>query len=185
METLGIEDALAVAETRVGAGGGLAGTGFWPAVAMVKRNPELAERYGPRIAAIDDVAFRRRAWLVIPLGLGTVLALLATVGGLALIGWAYRLDGGSAVAVFYLGVIVLLTTTHGLAHLVVGRVAGIRFTAWFVISPMRPQPGVKVDYASYLRATPRARAWMHASGAVATKLAPLALVGAAVAADLG
>jgi hypothetical protein len=31
---------------------------------------------------------------------------------------------------------------------------------------------VKTDYASYLRASPVARAWMHGSGAVATKLAP-------------
>ena len=48
----------------------------------------------------------------------------------------------------------------------------------------RPQPGVKVDYASYLRVPARSRAWMHASGAIVTKIVPFALIGAALAADV-
>ena len=35
------------------------------------------------------------------------------------------------------------------------------------------QPGLKTDYATYLRTPPAARAVMHAAGAVASKLAPL------------
>jgi hypothetical protein len=88
------------------------------------------------------------------------------------------------VAVFYLGLGALLTTTHGLAHLLVGRLAGIRFSHWFIGELKRPQPGVKVDYATYLRASTPVRAWMHASGAIATKIIPFALIGAAIAADL-
>src|SRR5690606_24826073 len=78
----------------------------------------------------------------------------------------------------------LAATTHGLGHLVVGRLLGIRFTAWYVASPGRPQPGVKIDYASYLRSTRARRAWMHASGAIVTKVLPFALIGAARAAGL-
>src|SRR5918996_1368624 len=44
--------------------------------------------------------------------------------------------------------------------------------------PFRIQPGIKVDYASYLRASPGARAWMHAAGAVASKIAPFAVFAA-------
>jgi hypothetical protein len=69
-----------------------------------------------------------------------------------------------------------LIGTHSLAHYVVGRMAGIRFTHVFLGGPPPPRPGVKTDYATYLRATPRARAIMHASGAVVTKLLPFALL---------
>ncbi len=46
----------------------------------------------------------------------------------------------------------------------------MRVIYWFVGTIRRPQPGVKVDYASYLRAPPRQRAWMHASGAIVVEV---------------
>jgi hypothetical protein len=55
---------------------------------------------------------------------------------------------------------------------VVGRLLGIRFTSYFASLPPPPLPGLKTDYATYLRASPITRVWMHASGAIATKLAP-------------
>jgi hypothetical protein len=64
-------------------------------------------------------------------------------------------------------------TLHDLAHWLVGRLVGIRFTWCFLsLRPPPPRPGLKTDYASYLRTPPVARAWMHASGALATKAAP-------------
>ena len=47
----------------------------------------------------------------------------------------------------------------------------------------QPQPGVKVDYDSYLRAAPRSRAWMHASGAIITKLLPFVMLVLALSSD--
>lgn len=184
MDQSSVETALARAEEAVEAGRGLQDTGFWSAVARVKENPELAERYADRIAEIDQRAFRDWVLLSVPLWLGTALMLTATVLGLGLIWWAYALDGWGAVISFYVGLGALLVATHGLAHLVVGGMVGIGFTSWFIGSITRPQPGVKVDYASYLRTRPQRRAWMHASGAIVTKLAPFALLGAAIAADL-
>jgi hypothetical protein len=70
---------------------------------------------------------------------------------------------------------VLIGTTHGLGHTVVGSIGGITFYAWFV-GRGRPQPGVKTNYATYLWATPRARAWMHASGAIVTRAIPFLLI---------
>ena len=180
-----MEESLDRAETAVAAGESLSGTGFWSAVSTVKRHPELVGRYADRIAAIDTVALRRWALLVVPLWLGTILMLLATGGAVALIGWAYSLEGFAAVAAFYVGFGALLVTTHGLGHLLVGSLLGIRFDYWFIGPPSFPMTGgVKIDYASYLRRPPRARAWMHAAGALTTKIVPFALIGAAIAADL-
>jgi hypothetical protein len=50
---------------------------------------------------------------------------------------------------------------------------GISFTDYFLGGPKPPRPGLKSDYATYLRTDPGSRAWMHASGAIMTKLAPL------------
>ncbi|HSM45287.1 MAG TPA: hypothetical protein VK969_09760 [Acidimicrobiia bacterium] len=179
-----IEERLDAAETAVEAGLSLAGTGFWRAVTEVKRRPELVERYADRIAHIDDRAHRNWALLVMPLWLGTSIAALAALGGVALVWWSYSATGWAAPIGFLVGVGAVIGSTHGLAHLVVGRLVGIRFLCWFVGEVKRPQPGVKVEYGSYLRTPPRSRAWMHASGAIATKAVPFLFAGAALAADL-
>jgi hypothetical protein len=179
-----IEESLENAEARVAAGEGLGGTGFWPAVSEVKASPELVERFADRIAAIDRAAHSDWALITVPLWLGTTIMIAGLLGGLALIGWAYYLDDLAAILVFGLGVLALLGTTHGLAHLAVGWGFGMRFSSWFIGKVSQPQPGVKIDYSTYLRTSPRKRAWMHASGAIATKLVPFVLVPAAIAADL-
>ncbi|HEX6222546.1 MAG TPA: hypothetical protein VF115_15750, partial [Acidimicrobiia bacterium] len=184
MTPSGVEESLARAEAAVAAGESLSGTGFWSAVSTVKRHPELVERYADRIAEIDEGAFRNWVFLMIPLWLGTSIALTAFLAGVALVGWAYVIDGLGAVVSFYAGVGVLLGATHGLAHLIVGWSMGMHFTCWFVAKISQPQPGVKIDYSTYLRTAPRKRAWMHASGALATKVIPFLLIGAALAADL-
>jgi hypothetical protein len=74
---------------------------------------------------------------------------------------------------------VLLASTHGLGHLVVGRIVGSRFTVWFA-GYRRPQPGVKTDDATYLRTPARSRARMHESGAIVTKVVPFLLLLAAI-----
>ena len=188
MEPQGIESVLAAAEERVSRGESLAGTGFRRVVQEVKKSPEMAERYADRIARIDEAAFRRWPLLVVPVVPGTLLALVAVAVGLGLVAWTYRLveqgDDVPAVIAFFAGFGALVASTHGLGHLVVGRLLGIRFTSWYVASPTRPQPGVKIDYASYLRSTRVRRAWMHAAGALVTKVVPFALIGAARASGL-
>lgn len=180
-----VEESLDRAEGAISAGAGLSGTGFWSAVATVKRNPELVDRYADRIAAIDERASRQWALFVVPLWLGTILMLLATAAAVVAVGWAYSLQGIAAIAAFYVGFGAMLVTTHGLGHLLVGSLVGIRFKYWFMGPPSFPLTGgVKIDYSTYLRTPPRARAWMHAAGAITTKIIPFALIGAALAADL-
>lgn len=157
--------------------------GFWRAVAAVKRRRDLADRYAARIADVDRQAFRRRVRLVFPVRIGIVLV----IGGLAIDLLFLAVARGAAhpwrEILVLVGAAGLDVATHGPAHLVVGAVAGIRFTDWFIdVAKMRP-PGFKIDYASYLRATPRARAWMHAAGAITTKLTPFLVVLYALAID--
>jgi hypothetical protein len=181
MDRSEIEGVLATSEDRITAGDDidLRGTGFWRAVAAVKRTPELAAEFADRIAAIDRAAFERWALLTLPVGVGTVLAVVATFVGLGLITAGYYVDEPLDGLLLLAGTGVLLVSTHGVGHLVVGARYGMRFTHWFVGTVTRPQPGVKLDYASYLRTPARGRALMHASGAVVTKAIPFLMLGAA------
>ena len=157
--------------------------GFWRAVAAVKRRPELIERYASRIAMIDRQAFRRYVRLVFPVTLGVVVLDAALFGGLVVLAIASGVTHPWREILVLASAGALDLATHGLAHLAVGTFGGIGFTDWFVDLPKKPQPGFKIDYASYLRASPRQRAWMHASGAIATKLTPFLIIPYALAID--
>jgi len=171
------------ARRSVEAGGGLGDTGFWKLVGAIKRDPGL-HRLIDDVAEIDQKAFRNWAFLTVPLALGTSLMVLGTVVGLVLVTVAYQVEGVWSGVWILAGTGVLLVTTHGLAHLVVGTAVGIKFTYWFIGKISQPQPGVKTDYSTYLRTPARSRAWMHAAGATATKLIPFLMVGAALAAGV-
>lgn len=182
MDDAGITETLRVAEAAVKEGDPLGPTGFWKAVAAVKADPALIETHADRIGVIDSTAFRSWALMTVPLWIGNLVMAGGALLGLALIAWAYTLQETAAAIAFLLGFGAILVTTHSLGHLLVGTLLGIRFTRWFIGTLRRPQPGVKLDYASYLRAPAESRAWMHASGAIVTKLVPFALIGAALAA---
>ncbi len=162
------------AEAILERGGSLPETSFWKAVGAVKRCPDLAPRLGDRIARIDRRAFEDWARLVLPLPVGTALATGGTLLGLAGVAAGYFTAAPLNWIVFGAGVAALLGATHGLAHLVVGNLVGIRFTHWFMASVLRPQPGVKVGITPPL----------HASGALVGKAIPFLLIPAAIAADL-
>jgi hypothetical protein len=178
MDDRAIESTLLSCEADLAAGRtpDLRATGFWRAVAAVKRRPELVERYADRAAEIDRGAFLGRTRLHVPASAGVVLLAGGSVVGLALLWLAARLDHPLRELALLAGMGALLVCTHNLAHFVVGSLFGIRFTDWFADLPRRPQPGLKLDYASYLRAPARARAWMHASGAIITKLVPFIVI---------
>lgn len=181
MDESAIERILAACEQALAGSGtpDLRALGFWRAVASVKRRRELVDRYAARIAAIDRQAFRRRVRLAFPVTFGVVALDLGLFGGLLLLAIAIGAPHPWRELFILAGVGALDVATHGLAHLAVGTFGGIGFTDWF-IDLMKP-PGFKIDYASYLRASPRQRAWMHAAGAIATKLTPFLVIPYAVA----
>ena len=183
MDETAVANALASCERELQAGRtpDLRALGFWRAVAAVKRRRELVDRYATRIATIDRAAFRRRVRLAFPVSLGVIALDIGLFGGLLLLGVATFIDHPWREIIVLVAAGALDVTTHGLAHLAVGTLMGIDFTDWFADLPKRPQPGFKIDYASYLRASPRQRAWMHAAGAIATKLTPFLVIPYAVA----
>lgn len=160
----------------------LIGLGFWRAVAAVKRRRDLVDRYADRIAHIDAESFRRQVRLRFPAALGIALDVVGIVAGLALLGAAFMLPALWRDLALLAGMGAVLAATHTLAHWITGSAMGIRFTHWFSVPPLRPQPGFKTDYASYLRTPARSRAWMHASGAIVSKLVPFLVLPVAFAA---
>jgi hypothetical protein len=175
-----IEAALDRAEAGIAAGAGVGGTGFWKAVSAVKRDPSLVEEYAERIGDIDRRAFEHWALLTVPAGIGTATMVIGTLVGLGLVLAAYSAEETAAGILLLLGTGITLTTTHGLAHQAVGMLTGMRITHWFIGTIGRPQPGVKVDYATYLRTPAKSRAWMHASGAILSKAIPFFALGPAL-----
>jgi hypothetical protein len=151
----------------------LKGLGFWRLLARVKADPVLAHHWADAAGEIDRRAFEAGVKLRAPVWVGNLLLGVGTVLGGVAVGIAMSTSNElvAGLALIAAGGIWAVSV-HCLAHWIVGRAVGIRFTWYFVGGPFPPRPGLKTDYATYLRAEPSARAWMHASGAVATKLAP-------------
>ena len=171
-----IPAALERAAAAVSEGRPLGGTGFWKAVDHARRDRAVAEDFAERIAAIDRRSFESQVRLRAPVWAGNLALMAGTGVGVAAIALAPRFSSLARSLVFLGGFGALAVSTHSLTHWVVGRAMGIRFTHYFLGGPPPPRPGLKIDYATYLRVEPTRRAVMHASGAVVTKLVPFALV---------
>ena len=180
-----IEQALQASERALEGAGrpDLRATGFWRAVAAVKRDRGLVDRYADRVARLDRAAFLRATPVVLPASVGVALLAAGLVAGAVATAYARAFGSPIRDLLYLAGVAALLGASHSLAHFVTGSAAGIRFTHFFSAPPLRPQPGFKTDYASYLRTPARARAWMHASGAIVTKAIPF--IALPFAADAG
>jgi hypothetical protein len=147
--------------------------GFWPIVAQVKPDRLLVDRYADQIGRIDGAAFRTGVRFRIPVWAGNAILLTGVAVGLAV-----AIVARSATSSTFAGLLLIAAgvvwsvSLHSPTHWFVGYLASIRFTDYFMAGPGPPHPGLKSDYATYLRADPGTRAWMHASGALASKLAP-------------
>lgn len=165
-----IEAAVDAGETDLGA------LGFWRLVGKIKADPVLAGHWAETAGRIDRAAFAARVRLRVPIWAGNGLLLAGTAAGAVAVGLATTTSSPivAGLALLFAGGAWSLSV-HDLAHWLVGRATGIRFS-WYFLStrPFPPRPGLKTDYATYLRASPIRRVWMHASGAIATKLAPFA-----------
>jgi hypothetical protein len=181
MDNEAITESLRRATSALDRGEDLAGTRFWKVVTLLRRDPAAADRYADDIAKIDRRAFEAAVKLRVPAGIGHVAMLGATAIAIVAIAIAGRFPKTPRTLVFLAAFGALELSTHTLAHFIVGRLMGIRFTHYFLGGPPPPRPGLKTDYATYLRTAPRKRAIMHASGAVVTKILPFALIPAALA----
>ena len=177
------QEAFARIESAVDAGRtDLSGLGFWRLVHQVKVEPTLVERWADQVGRIDRKAFEARVRFRLPVWFGNLVLFIGVLFGAAAVVYGMRADNSTVAGwAFVVGGVAWLFSLHDLAHWAVGRLAGIWFLAFFV-GTFPPWPGLKIDYASYLRASPGARAWMHASGALATKIAPFVALGFCLAA---
>ena len=167
-----VDARLDVVEAAIAAGTPIARSGFWPLVDEIKGDPALIAADADRVGRIDEAAFRANVRPIVPVAVGNLAlvgVLLAGVVALVLAGategWFAGLCFLAAAGTWALGV-------HSPTHWVVGRAQGMRFIGYFLGGPPPPRPGLKTDYATYLRVPARGRAWFHASGAIATKAAP-------------
>jgi hypothetical protein len=147
--------------------------GFWKLVQQVKLDRALVDEHADQIGRIDTSAFRAGVRLRAPVWLGNTLLVTATIVGALAVGAAFTWQTAlwKGLALVAAGAIWSVSL-HSPTHWLVGYMVGIRWTDYFLGGPPPPRPGLKSDYGTYLRADPDSRAWMHASGALATKLAP-------------
>jgi hypothetical protein len=146
--------------------------GFWPIVARIKRDPAAVVRFADQVGHIDTAAFRARVRTRVRPWMGIGLQLLISVAGVVALVLAARWTGTWAGLALLASGGAWSLGWHVPAHAFVGWLAGIRMTDAFLGGPPPKRPGLKTDYATYLRAEPSMRVWFHASGAIATKLAP-------------
>ena len=151
----------------------LGALGFWRLVKRVKLSSGAIERYGEQIGRIDTKAFRRGVPRRYPVWMGNAVLSGGVLAGVAAVLVALKVSSSllAGLALVVAGGLWAVSF-HDLAHWLVGRMFGMRFTDYFIGGPSPPRPGLKTDYASYLRVPAERRAWMHASGAIATKVAP-------------
>lgn len=146
---------------------------FWRIVAKVKPDRMLVDRYADQIGRIDAAAFRSGVRFRIPVWAGNAVLLTGAAVGLAAAIVARSVPSSTLAGLLLIAAGVIWSVSfHSPTHWFVGYLASIRFTDYFMGGPAPPRPGLKSDYSTYLRADAGSRAWMHASGAIATKLAP-------------
>jgi hypothetical protein len=183
------QDALARIERAVDEGNpDLRRLGFWPLVNRIKVEPALSHHWAEVVGRIDRKAYEARVRPRIPLWFGNLLLLTGTAVWAGLVPVALAIARRSATPEPLIsGLLVvaaaggLSASVHDLGHYVVGGLGGIRFHSYFIGGPLRVTPGLKIDYETYLQASPGSRATMHAAGALASKTAPFAVfVGAYV-----
>ncbi len=191
-------EAFARIEAEVDAGNAdLSALGFWRLVREVKSDPGLTDRWADVAGRIDAKAFRRWKRLLVPVWLGNLLLVAASLALVALLVAVLKAASRECIDVINImvfcapneaafGVLLLVVagglsvTLHDLGHWAVGRLGGIRFRWYFLDGPFKVQPGLKTDYATYLRAGPWTRARMHAAGALVSKVAPFVVLGVAL-----
>lgn len=132
-----------------------------------------------------------RLWAKFSVRAGTLIQAAGIAAGAAVLGTAARLHaaGGFRLALLAIGWLAIYLSSHAIAHVAVGRAAGIRFRAYGVRGTDHPEnypPGVRqlmsilpmwsalTDKASMRQAGRWARAAMFAAGETSTTVVSIA-----------
>ncbi|MFQ5887220.1 MAG: hypothetical protein ACE5HY_00815 [Candidatus Hydrothermarchaeales archaeon] len=149
---------------------------FWSIVKEVKLQRILVEEFASIIGEIDQLAFENKVRLKVDHRLGLVILIVwATIAVLPLLSYSGPSARTGILLIFTS--IFLTTLLHDPAHYLVGRLMGIRFTYMFPDGPVKIEPSLKTDYATYLRIPPLKRMIFHFSGPLTTSfLVPIAFL---------
>lgn len=153
------------------------GKEFWSIVDQVKRDRVNDDELLGLIAGISQKRFRGKVSFTLSVPIGNLLELALTIAAIVL---AFLVNSDWML---YISALVLLTTLHPLSHYLTGTLLGIKFMRYYLNGPAKFEPTLKIDYFSYLKASAKARALMHASGVIGTLIGPL--VAAAIALGKG
>jgi hypothetical protein len=148
--------------------------GFWRLLGKVKADQALAVHWAGPAGRIDRRAFETGVRFRLPVWFGNLVLVLGIAAGAVGVGIALTTDSPELAGwALVFAALDWSASFHAPAHWVVGRMIGMRFLAYYVHDLIPPVPGLKIDYETYLRTPPEARAWMHASGAIGSKVGPV------------
>ncbi len=153
---------------------GYNGKDFRDIVALVKKEKLNDDALLEQIETISQKKFREKVSFTLSVPAGNLLESVITIAAVVM---AFRI---SPEWMPYLSALILMTALHPLSHYATGLLSGIRFTHYYLNGPARIEPTLRIDYASYLKASGRKRALMHASGVIGTLAAPLIVAAIAV-----
>ncbi len=139
---------------------------FWAIVDRVKKDKINDDDLLEQIESISLKRFRENVSFMLSVVVGNALAVIATV---AAIGLAFQ----KGEWMLYISTLILMTSLHPLSHSITGSILRMKFTHYYLNGSARFEPTLRIDYSSYLKASPERRALMHASGVVGTIAAPL------------
>ncbi len=131
---------------------------FWKLVDEIKKGK--FKEHIDFVGRIDEKVYRKRTRIKVGISYGNSILLVLLIISIFLL-----TRGGY---LFLLGALCIPWIVHPLAHYIVGKAYGIDFLFYFPNGPAKIEPTLKIDYATYLRASARKRAYMHASGVIAT-----------------
>lgn len=143
------------------------GKDFWGIVNQIKKERINDDASLELVETISKRKFKERTSFMLSVPAGNLLATVVTVVTIAL---AFQ---ASDTWMLYISAFILMTALHPLSHYLIGAIFGIRFTHYYLNGTAKIEPTLRIDYSSYLKASGKRRALMHASGVMGTLAAPL------------
>lgn len=151
--------------------------GFWEIVEEARKDKKIADMYGKKIAEINRKVFERKWKWKFPPYMGIILLLI--ISGFVIYLHFYLANDIYQLSIYLpIESFILSASLHTPVQYITGRLLGIKFIYIYPrgiymfqrksTSKIKIEPALKVDYESYLKASPIKRAIMHVSGAIFT-----------------
>ena len=158
---------------------------FWSVVKEVKKLEKIDDKILNTICELRESHFKSTHKFIFPLWVGNVVLIILIIVGMYLFYQTafqaspiFELPILSRVSIFIwfaIGFILIINSAHPFAHIIIGKPVGISFDGYYFDGRAKLMPTLKINYKSFLLATPKGRARMYASGALETVILSLIL----------